>query len=895
MEKTVKKANAKSPNDDLKAIIDEDENQDIEVSKPKKQKGPKTIIKEELVQMKGDPLGLHVPLDDEPKESLNVKDRVKSKDDIVVERYNPDVELGLTTDEVELRLMAGLANINDTGSSKSIPNIVSSNIFTFFNFLNFGIAAWLISVGASISNLFFMGVITANITIGIIQEVRAKKTIDKLSLLSAPTAIVIRDGDEFEIAVHDVVIDDILFLSSGKQIPADSVIRQGSIEVDESLLTGESDPIIKKKGDTLYSGSFVVSSSCYAQTTAVGKDIYIQKLTNQAKRYKKPQSDLLGSLKIIIRVVGVLILPLAATLFYLMWSSYSWDPTLTLGQRLLSDEYSLIVRQTAGAMIGMIPSGLFLLTSMALAVGVIRLAQNNTLVQELYCIEMLARVDTLCLDKTGTITDGTMTVKSIIEYKNESGLTLKNIISAMINAQNDQNLTSDALAERFGTAKRIRHKQLIAFSSSRKFSAVQFDRYGTFVLGAPEFVIKESYGKIEKEVDKQSAEGYRVLVVAHSSDGINETKVEGKITPIALIMIEDTIRPDAIETIEYFKSHNVDVKVISGDNPATVSRISQRAGITNADKYISLEGMQDKEVVRSASRYTVFGRVSPQQKKLLIESMKNNGRTVAMTGDGVNDILALKEADTSIAMASGSEAARNVSHLVLLDSNFSSMPKVVSEGRRVINNVQRVSTLFLTKTIFSFLLAVVAIVRHGSYPIQPSQLVLIDYLVIGIPSFFLALEPNNKLVKGRFLWNILKAALPGALVVMINSLIIFGFERSLGMDSVVVSTLIVISATVVSLTVLFRVSSPFNKMRRALFIFMVSVFFLSITFIPYFFDFAPFYRQDIYQVSPLTVPQILLLVVLAQATFPLMYILSNLYGWTKVFIRSVLNKLADMQ
>ncbi|MFH0767588.1 MAG: HAD-IC family P-type ATPase, partial [Bacillota bacterium] len=777
----------------------------------------------------------------------------------------------------------------------SISTIVYSNIFTFFNFLNFGIAAWLISVGASISNLFFMGVITANITIGIIQEVRAKKTIDKLSLLSAPTAIVIRDSDEFEIAVHDVVIDDILFLSSGKQIPADSVVRQGSIEVDESLLTGESDPVIKKKGDTLYSGSYVVSSSCYAQATAVGKDIYIQKLTNQAKRYKKPQSDLLGSLKIIIRTVGVLIVPLAATLFYLMWTSYDWDPSLSLAQRLLSDEYSLIVRQTAGAMIGMIPSGLFLLTSMALAVGVIRLAQNNTLVQELYCIEMLARVDTLCLDKTGTITDGTMTVKSIIEYKNESGLVLKNIISAMINAQNDQNLTSDALAERFGTAKRIRHKHLIPFSSSRKFSAVQFDRYGTFVLGAPEFVIKDSYGLIEKEVDKQASEGYRVLVVAHSSGNINETKVEGKIVPIALIMIEDTIRPDAIETIEYFKSHNVEVKVISGDNPATVSRISQRAGISNADKYISLEGMQDKEVVRSASRYTVFGRVSPQQKKLLIESMKNNGRTVAMTGDGVNDILALKEADTSIAMASGSEAARNVSHLVLLDSNFSSMPKVVSEGRRVINNVQRVSTLFLTKTIFSFLLAVVAIARHGAYPIQPSQLVLIDYLVIGIPSFFLALEPNSKLVKGRFLWNILKAAIPGALVVMINSLIIFGFEKSLEMSSVAVSTLIVISATVVSLTVLYRVSAPFNKMRRSLYIFMVTLFFLSIIFIPHFFAFSPFYHQDIYSQIPLTVPQILLLVVLAQSTFPLMYILSNLYGWTKSFIRTVLNKLADMQ
>lgn len=891
MEKTVDKK-LQSNNNDLKQLIEDDQN---EISQPKKRKGPKTIIKEDLVQMKGDPLGLHVPLNDEPKASLNLKDRVRTKDDIVVERYNPEINLGLTTEEVELRQMAGLANITDSGSTKSVTNIITSNIFTFFNFLNFAIAAWLISVASKISNLFFMGVITANITIGIIQEIRAKKTIDKLSLLSAPTALVIRDGEEYEIAIQDVVIDDILQLSSGKQIPADAVVREGQIEVNESLLTGESDPIIKKRGDTLYSGSFVVSGSCHAQATAIGKDIYIQKLTNQAKKYKKPESDLLGSLKIIIRTVGALILPLALTLFYLMWTSTAWDPSLTLAQRLTSDAYGDIVRSTAGAMIGMIPSGLFLLTSMALAVGVIRLAQNNTLVQELYCIEMLARVDTLCLDKTGTITDGTMTVKSIIEYKNETGLTLKNIVAAMINAQNDSNLTSDALAERFGTGKRIRHKALIPFSSSRKYSAVQFDRYGTFVLGAPEFVIKDHFESIEKEVDKQSREGYRVLVVAHTEGDIEGNTFQGKPKPLALIMIEDTIRPDAIETIEYFKSHNVDVKVISGDNPQTVSRISQRAGIENADKFVSLEGMQDKEVVRSASRYTVFGRVSPQQKKLLIESLKNNGRTVAMTGDGVNDILALKEADTSIAMASGSEAARNVSHLVLLDSNFSSMPKVVSEGRRVINNVQRVSTLFLTKTIFSFLLAIVAIIRKGDYPIQPSQLVLIDYLVIGIPSFFLALEPNNKLVKGKFLLNIMKAALPGALVVMINSLIIFAFEGPLSMNSDVISTLIVINATVVSLTVLYRVSTPFNKMRRVLFFIMVAAFLILVLFTPNFFDFNPFFTLDVTLLPPLSVPQILLLIVLAQATFPLIYVISNLYRWTKEFIRSVLNKLADMQ
>ncbi len=884
MDKTADKKLNKSA--ELKDILD---------SEAMKVKGPKTVFKEDMVKMKGDPLGLHVALGDEPKEILNVNEKIKHRDDIVIERYNPETTAGLSTDEVEARQMAGLANVSDTGSTKSIPNIITANIFTFFNFLNFAIAGWLLSVGASFTNLLFMGVITANITIGIIQEIRAKKTIDKLSLLSAPTAIVIRDGDEVEIGIFDVVIDEILFLNSGKQIPADAVVREGTVEVNESLLTGESDPIIKRKGDTLYSGSYVISGSCHAQVTAVGKDIYIQKLTNQAKKYKKPASDLLNSLKLIIRVVGALILPLAGVLFYLMWSQVNWAPGISLAEQMASPEYKQIVIKTTGAMIGMIPSGLFLLTSMALAVGVIRLAQNNTLVQELYCIEMLARVDTLCLDKTGTITDGTMSVKSIIEYKHTQKVMLKNIVSAMINAQNDRNLTTDALKDRFGTAKRYRHKELIPFSSSRKFSAVEFDRYGTYAIGAPEFIVKDQYHRIEADVEQQADEGYRVLAVVYVDGPIVDGQLTGKTTPIALIMIEDTIRPDAIETIEYFRSHNVDVKVISGDNAQTVARISQRARIENADKYISLEGLHDKEVVRAASRYTVFGRVSPHQKKVLIEALKNNGHTVAMTGDGVNDILALKEADTSIAMASGSEAARNVSHLVLLDSNFSSMPKVVSEGRRVINNVQRVSTLFLTKTIFSFLLAVVAIARSGYYPISPSQLVLIDYLVIGIPSFFLALEPNNKQVKGKFLWNIIKAALPGALVVMINSMVIFAFESALNMDAIVISTLIVISATVTSLTVLFRVSQPFNKMRRTLFLMMVAVFLFLVLFTPHFFDFAPFWLQDLMVAQPLTTPQILLLVVLIQATYPLMHVITNLYGWIRTFIRQILNKLADMQ
>lgn len=849
-------------------------------------KGPKTVVKEELVKMKGDPLGLHVPLDDEPTPGLKAHEKIKSRDEIVVERYNPDIELGLTTEEVEYRQMAGMANIGDMGSTKSIPAIIFGNVLTLFNLLTFGIAFWMLFSGVSFFQaLPFVTVISLNITIGIIQEIRAKKTIDQLSLLSAPTAIVIRDKDEVEIAITDVVIDEILKLSSGKQIPADAVVRDGLIEVDESLLTGESDPIIKRAGDTLYSGSYVISGGAHAQVTAIGKDIYIQKLTNQAKKYRKPKSDLLNSLRIIIRVGGSLIIPIGAVLFYLMFQQGGWA------------EYPTIVEKTAGAMIGMIPSGLFLLTSMALAVGVIRLAQNNTLVQELYCIEMLARVDTLCLDKTGTITDGTMSVKSIIEYKHDSKIPLKHLIPAMLNAQADDNLTSQALKERFGTAKRYRHKDIIPFSSARKYSAVQFDRYGTYILGAPEYVMKDGFAKIDQEVEKQSKEGYRVLVVAMSNGDIDNQKVTGQIEPIALIMIEDTIRPDAVETINYFREYGVDVKVISGDNPATVSRIAQRANVENADKYISLEKMTDKEIVRIASRYTVFGRVSPQQKKILIEALKNNGKTVAMTGDGVNDILALKEADTSIAMASGSEAARNVSHLVLLDSNFSSMPKVVAEGRRVINNIQRVSTLFLTKTIFSFLLALIAIIRQGYYPISPLQLSMIEIFMIGIPGFFLALEHNNKQVTGKFLVNIMKSALPGAIVVVINSLIIFGLENALGMTDNVTTTLVVIVATFTSLMVLYRVATPFNKIRRILFFTMAGAFTATVSLIPYMLNLTPIIYFNYFGGTPnsLSIPQILLMVVLIQATYPLMYITSNIVRWVKDFIKVVINKVADMQ
>jgi len=882
---------AKDVQNELLALLDE---QDKSTKSKRKQKGPQTVIVEEPFEMKGDPLGINEPKKDKLAQTPT---RIKSKGDIVIERYNPDVDRGLTTDDVEKRHLAGLMNLSDKGSTKTVGSIVFSNVFTFFNMLILAIVIILLITGAKFTQTVSIVIVAMNTTIGIIQEINAKKMIDKLSLLSAPTAMVIRDGFEQEIGISDVVIDEILKLSAGKQIIVDAVVRQGTVEVNESLLTGESDPIIKKAGDTLYSGSFVISGSVYAQATAIGNDIYIEKLTSQAKKYKKPKSDIFRSLKLIVRLIGFLIIPIGAGLYFLGLNG-NYDQIIQ----------PILVERTAGAIIGLIPSGLFLLTSVALAVGVVRLGQNNTLVQELYCIEMLARIDTLCLDKTGTITDGSMTVKSVIEYESISGLTLKQLVSAMLNAQNDSNLTSDALYERFGNQKRIRHKALIPFSSARKYSAVEFEKYGTFAIGAPEFVFKQDYNMIATEVEKQAHEGYRVLAVVHSDEPIKSKELTGKIKPIALIMIEDTIRADAPDTIQYFKDNGVNVIVISGDNPLTVSRISQRAGINNAESYVSLENMSDKEVVRIANKYTVFGRVSPNQKKLLVEALKNNGHVVAMTGDGVNDILALREADTSIAMASGSEAARNVSHLVLMDSNFANMPKVVSEGRRVINNIQKVSKLYLTKTLFTLFLSLLVITRglmgyEALYPLKPSHLLIMELLVIGIPSFFIALEYNNNRIEGNFLAKIVKDALPGAIVVLLNALIIYALAYALGLDVGLgagehsgISTLIGLTATALSFMVLFSVSKPLNPRRSILFFTVLSLAVFAVFFLPELLEIKPILSiNNVTNSVPLTLPQNLLLIVLIYTSYPLMYILTNLSKWLKLAVRRIIHVISEMK
>lgn len=816
----------------------------------------------------------------------------ESRGDTSIIRFDPNPHDGLSHEIVAYQVSQKMVNSSPRGSTKTITNIIVSNVFTFFNILMFAVAAWLIvsaivtgsKIFDTITQLFFLVIVTINIGVSIVQEIRSKKIIDKLSVLNAPTATAIRDKEKIEIAVNEVVLDDILFLQSGKQIPSDCIVVEGAVEVNESLLTGESDSIVKQPGDILHSGSFIVSGSCYAKVERIGDDNYIEKLTSQAKKYRKPMSELKKSLTNFIHIMAIIIIPLGTLVFLRMFEGVNMGGT---------KDYMYSVSHTAGAVVGMIPSGLFLCTSIALAVGAIRLSQNNCLVQELNCIEMLARVDVLCLDKTGTITDGSMTVKDVLEYKTIPGFNTKNIISAMQNALNDDNVTSKALDAYFGRAKKVKVKECIPFSSQRKYSAVEFDKFGSFFLGAPEFILGKRYQIVSDDVNAAASKGYRVLLLAQSMDSLK--KEINEIEPLALIMIEDNIRPDAIETIDYFKRSGVEVKVISGDNPLTVSRISQRAGIVNADKYISLDGKSDKDVIKFADKYTVFGRVSPNQKKLLVMTLKTLGRTVAMTGDGVNDILALREADCSISVASGSEAARNVSHLVLLDSNFSSMPKVVTEGRRVINNIQKVASLFLTKTIFSFLLAIVALIRRD-YPIQTNQLFIIETFVIGIPSFFLALEPNNQRFSGNFMINVIRNALPGAISIAISTSLIFALEGVVGLtDPSEVRTIIVLNATFTCFVVLYKVCTPFNVMRRFLFFTMSVLGIIFLIFLPN--------VMNIHQVLPIelaylkgyqtmSVVGVLLTLVMVLSAYPAIYVINHSKKWIKDGVNYFVNTVS---
>lgn len=747
-----------------------------------------------------------------------------------VKRVRTDASLGLTDDQVHERINKGQTNHTPNRNVKTYKRIFFENTFTFFNLLCLAVAISLICVGAW-SNCLFMAIIIINTAIGIIQEIRAKKTIEKLSLLTAPAVKVIRSGVEQTITTDEVVIDDIVVLSNGKQVVADGTIVEGSVEVNESMLTGESLPIKKKVGDTILAGSFIVSGNCKCRVEKVGENNYIQQLSAKAKQYRRPKSELFNSLKGIIKVIGIIIIPIAILMII---NNYSATNNITK-----------TVTQTAGSIIGMIPSGMFLLCSVTLTVSVIKLSRRQALVQDLYCVEMLARVNVLCLDKTGTITDGTMKVYNCIQLSN-TNYTLKRIMGSMLSALGDNNQTSQALINYFGYNKELKPVVTLPFSSTRKLSAVSFENAGTYIMGAPEFVIPNNPDeKINNLVEQYSKDGYRVLLVAYSSSNIIKDNPPSNRTPVALLILEDRIRDDAVSTIAWFKNNDVKVKIISGDNPLTVAEIAKRVGVENTESFINLEGLNEKQVIAAANKYTVFGRVTPEQKAILIKAIKADGNTVAMTGDGVNDILALKEADCSIAMASGSEAVRSVSHMVLLNSDFGSMPATVLEGRRVINNVQKSSSLFFMKTIFTIVFSIICLILRTPYPLSTVQMLLMETFVIGIPSFFLAFLPNDKRISGKFIYNLIRNALPGAITLILNVSSIYLFiylttgDISPAPQLELISTMCALTLTFTGLGLLIRLCKPWTVLTGLLFGTMLTLCVLGIAFLPNFFNLIP--------------------------------------------------------
>ena len=722
------------------------------------------------------------------------------------ERPKPSMDFGLSIQEVNQRKEQGLTNGVPKKYSKSYLSIFVSNICTFFNLLGLIVAIALIIAKAPLSKFFFVVIFLSNLFIGILQEIRAKRCIDRLSIMSNKTTKVVRNGSVIEVSSEEIVLDDIIHLGIGSQIPTDCEVLDGFVEVNESLLTGESIPVKKNIGDKLLSGSFIVSGTCVAIATEVGKNNYVQKLSAKAKEYKKPHSELMSSLKLIIKTIGLVIVPMGV-LFMVKTMIYK-------------TQFQAAITSTSAVVIGMIPSGMFLLTSLALAVGIIKLAKHNTLVQDLYSLEMLARVDTVCFDKTGTITDGKMTVKEVVEIKKHKH-NIEDIMSSMLGALKDNNQTAIALFNKFGQSEKFNSETILSFNSARKLSAVTFEKIGTYSFGAPEYVLsKKEYEKISSDIESYAKQGLRVLVLAHSSSKLVEDKIPDNFTPIAYLLLVDNVRDDAVSTIAWFKENDVAIKVISGDNPITVSEVSKRVGIENADKYISLEGLSDEEVAKVANEYTVFGRVSPDQKAILIKSIKSAGHVTAMTGDGVNDILALKEADCAISVASGSEAARNVAHLVLMDNNFSSMPKVVHEGRRVINNVQSSASLFLMKTLFTMILSLVTLCLpfYKKYPIELDQMIFLEFFIIGLASFFLSMQPNDARVEGKFINYVFGKSVPSAILMLFSFAVIEIFRVTLNIfPTEVYSTMSIYAITFAGIISLYNICKPLNKYRGTLF------------------------------------------------------------------------------
>ncbi len=826
-----------------------------------------------------------------------------------LERKEADAHQGLSKAEVDDRVARDAVNHAVGSASKSQKEIICSNIFTYFNLLFFIIAVMLIAVG-SFRDLTFLPVIIANTAIGIFQELRSKKVLDDLTILNAPKNTVVRDGQEQVIAAEELVLDDIIILSAGNQIPADAIVLEGEVLVNEALLTGESDQITKKKGDELLSGSFIVSGECRARIDKVGSDSYIAKLTLEAKEMKDGEvSEMIRALDRLVKIVGIIIIPIGIILF---------------SQQHFINETPIreSVTATVAAIIGMIPEGLYLLASVALAVSVMRLASQKVLVHNMKCIETLARVDVLCVDKTGTITDNTMTVKKVLPLRkavvksddglqkaqegaadttaansSEEGIADQKEMAGNVPAKQEtqdkrsgvegsgteeipaftpeesaafelavsdfaaamatDNITMKAIKEHFRKRSGKRPEKVIPFSSATKYSGAVFED-GSYVLGAPEFILRESYEEYSSQIERWSRQGFRVLVFAEYPGTLTGEALTEPANPLGMILVANPIREKAPETFRYFAEQGVEIKVISGDNPVTVSEVAKEAGIANAEAYVDASTLQDyEELYAAAKRYTVFGRVTPDQKRQLVSALKHMGHTVAMTGDGVNDVLALKDADCSIAMASGSDAASQVAQLVLLESDFSKMPSVVAEGRRVVNNIERTASLFLVKNIFSLLLSIFSIVLLVNYPLEPSQISLISMFTIGIPAFFMSLEPNTDRINGHFLSNVLFKALPGGLTDFLVVSCLYTFCMEFNVNETDVSTSCTVILAIVGLMILFKIASPMNRFHWILWFSMMGGLVYCIIFV-----------RKIFAITSISRQSMMLLLVFAVVTEP---------------------------
>ena len=736
---------------------------------------------------------------------------------------------GLSPQETKLRQSNGLSNIMPPSNTKSEGQIIKENVLTFFNLIFLVLALCLCLVG-SFKNLMFLLVAAANPVVGSFQEIRAKRAVDKLTLVAAGTAKAIRSGQRISVRTDQLVRDDIVEFAAGNQICADAVVRDGQLQVNESLLTGEADAILKNPGDTLKSGSFVTSGRARVQLTHVGSESYAAKLAAEARRnVRSTKSEMMLSLTKLITVVGIALIPLGIILFLRHF--------LSVFQGLpLRDS----VESTVSALIGMIPEGLYLLTSVAIAASCLKLSRKRVLVQDMNCIETLAHVDVLCVDKTGTITEPTMEVTDVYPLNSErfSYDDIEKILAAFYHGEEPDNETARAMGQQFAGETTWRAVKRMAFSSSTKWSGADFGENGRYVVGAPEFIMGDRYDSIRGEAEPWSERGCRVLLLAAYDTAFDDGPLQSAhVAPIALVFLSNLLRPDAQETFRYFASQGVSVRVISGDNPITVAQVAARAGIENADRYVDATTLSTEQDFEEAVKYyTVFGRVTPEQKRYLVRAFQKQGHAVAMTGDGVNDVLALKDANCGIAMASGSQAASQVAQIVLLNSQFSAMPAIVAEGRRVINNIQRAASLFLVKNIFSFALTLLLLFIDMPYPLLPIQLSLISTFTIGIPSFFLALEPNYARVEGKFMRNVIRRAMPGGLTNLTIVLLAGFFTSTFGLSNEQLNTICVWVMSAVGLVTLYHVSVPFTRLRLAVLAAMTAAMLFSLLVIPAFFD-----------------------------------------------------------